>query len=263
MPEPPPLDVGALWESNAETWTRHVRSGFDVDRDQHNTPAFLAFLPDVAGRCGLDIGCGEAANTRALARRGARMTAIDIAPTFVRHAREAEAAEPLGIEFLVGNAEALPFADQAFDFATAFMCFMDVANPRAALREAHRVVRPGGFLQFSILHPCFDPPHRRLVRGEDGRAVAIEIGRYFDTTPTVETWRFSNSTAAERAMSAPFRVAHFHRPISEWINELVETGWTVERLNEPSTTPELVATFPSLSDLLVAPLFLQIRARRA
>jgi 2-polyprenyl-3-methyl-5-hydroxy-6-metoxy-1,4-benzoquinol methylase len=82
-----------------------------VYRDHLNTPAFLAMLPPVAGLHGLDIGCGEGTNTRALAKLGARMTAIDIAPTFVRHARETESVEGDGIDYSLADAQALPFAD--------------------------------------------------------------------------------------------------------------------------------------------------------
>ncbi len=83
-----PMDltnVVEYWEANAENWTRFSRAGYDVYRDTLNTPAFLAMLPPVDGLAGLDIGCGEGTNTRQLARRGARIHAIDIAPTFIRH----------------------------------------------------------------------------------------------------------------------------------------------------------------------------------
>ncbi len=254
-------DSNALWEANAETWTRHVRAGYDVYRDTHNTPAFLAMLPPVAGRAGLDIGCGEGANTRALARLGARMTAVDVAPTFVRYAAEAEHAEPLGIAYQLANAQALPFADGAFDFATAFMSLMDVPDAWQALREAHRVVRAGGFLQFSILHPCFAPPHRRVKR-EGGAAYAIEVGRYFEREPKSEVWQFSDAPPEVRAASASFRVVTFQRTLADWFNALIDIGWSIERLGEPSATGAEAAAVPAIADTQVAPLFLHVRVRR-
>src|SRR5215213_11336609 len=61
--------------------------------------AFFEMLPDVDGPSGLHVGCGEGHNTRLLAERGARMTGIDISRNFIRYAREAEAARPLGIRY--------------------------------------------------------------------------------------------------------------------------------------------------------------------
>jgi 2-polyprenyl-3-methyl-5-hydroxy-6-metoxy-1,4-benzoquinol methylase len=83
------------WEANADTWTLHARAGCNIYRDALNTPAFLSMLPLAAGLSGLDVGCGEGSNTRRLALLGARMQAIDIAPTFIRHARAAEEVAPL------------------------------------------------------------------------------------------------------------------------------------------------------------------------
>jgi 2-polyprenyl-3-methyl-5-hydroxy-6-metoxy-1,4-benzoquinol methylase len=77
-----PAELARYWESNAHARAVLARMGYDIYRDSLNTPAFLEFLPDVTGIHGLDIGCGEGSNTRLLADRGARMTAIDISPTF-------------------------------------------------------------------------------------------------------------------------------------------------------------------------------------
>jgi 2-polyprenyl-3-methyl-5-hydroxy-6-metoxy-1,4-benzoquinol methylase len=75
-------EVGRMWDENAEAWTKLARAGYDVSRDHVNTPAFFAMLPDVRGLRGLDVGCGEGHNTRLLAGRGARMTALDISGAF-------------------------------------------------------------------------------------------------------------------------------------------------------------------------------------
>lgn len=200
-------EVASLWESNAEDWTRLVRAGHDVYRDALNTPAFLEMLPPVDGLAGLDLGCGEGANTRALARLGARMTGVDVAPTFVRHASRKEAEERLGNRYLVADAARLPFANGAFDFATAFMSLMDMHDQPAAIREAARVLAPGGFLQFSILHPCFVPPTRRTIRGEDGTTRAIEVADYFvEADGSLEEWCCSSLSREERQATRPFRI---------------------------------------------------------
>ena len=255
--------VARYWEENAETWTRHTRAGYDIYRDRLNTPAFLAMMPQIDGLNGLDIGCGEGFNTRQLARLGARMQAIDIAPTFVRHAQETEQTEPLGIEYAVADATDMPFASSSFDFATAFMSMMDMADHGAALCEAARVLRPGGFLQFSILHPCFVPPHRKVLREPDGATRAIEIGGYFDATDgRIDTFRFENLPQEEHRKTEPFRVPRFHRTLSGWVDRIVASGLTIERFGEPRASVDVAKAEPVLEDTLVAPLFLHIRVRK-
>jgi len=93
----------------------------------------------------------------------ARMTAVDISEIFIQHAQQSEEEEPLGIDYRVASAVELPFADARFDFAVGFMSFMDIPETGRVLGEAYRVLKPGGFLQFSIEHPCFTTPHRRTA----------------------------------------------------------------------------------------------------
>lgn len=255
-------DIAQAWERNAETWTRQSRAGYDIYRDAVNTPAFLAMLPPVDGLDGLDIGCGEGTNTRSVARLGARLKAIDISPTFIRHARETESAEPLGIEFGVGDALALPFADGSFDFATAFMCLMDVRDPAKALLEIGRVLKSGGFVQFSILHPCFAPPYRKVVRDDAGRPKTIEVADYFAAGMHSEKWWFSKTDSEERERVAPFEVIYCHMPLAKWIDCLMDAGLVLWKLGEPSVSDETLAGTPEVADLKVAPLFLHLLARK-
>ncbi len=256
-------DVARAWEANAPVWTEQVRRGLDVYRDTLNTPAFLALLPDVMELEGLDIGCGEGSNTRELARRGACMRGIDIAPTFVRAARETEATTPLGIRYDAGDAMALPFADAVFDFATAFMSLMDMPEQGCALREAARVLKPGGFLQFSILHPCFVPPHRRVLREPDGAVRAVEVARYFDRVDGAEDrWWFTALAREERTGVAPFRIPRFHRTLSEWVAAVIGAGLVIEAMAEPCPDLETARATPIVADAAVAPLFLLVRARK-
>lgn len=256
-------EVGRYWNENAEVWTRLARAGYDVYRDQLNTPAFFAMLPDVSGQHGLDLGCGEGHNTRLLARRGARMTGIDIAEVFIGHARASEAAEPLGIRYLHASAVALPFHDAEFDFATGCMSFMDIPETDRLLAEAHRVLKPGGFLQFSITHPCFDTPYRRNLR-KDGLTYAVEVGDYFrEQNGEISEWIFGAAPAAETAGVPKFKIPRFNRTISQWLNLLIATGFTLERVEEPRPSDEAARQWPYIQDAQVVAYFIHFRVRKS
>ena len=258
-----PSEVAALWEGNAATWTAHALAGHDVYRDALNTPAFLAMLPSVKSLSGLDLGCGEGSNTRKVAQLGARMQGIDIAPTFIRHAQETEAASPLGITYIVGDGAALPFGEGSFDFMTAFMSLMDMPDQAQALRETARVLRPGGFFQFSILHPCFVPPYRKMLRDADGKDRAVEVAGYFDSIDgRVETFWFSPVSPEERARVAPFRVPRFHRTLTRWVEMIRGAGLVLDALGEPCASEELAKAEPTVADSRVAPLFLHFRVTK-
>jgi ubiquinone/menaquinone biosynthesis C-methylase UbiE len=255
--------VGHHWNRNAEVWTRLVRAGYDVYRDFLNTPAFLSLLPEVRGLSGLDIGCGEGHNTRLLAKRGARMAAVDISDVFIRYATKLEEDEPQGISYQVASAVELPFADNTFEFATGFMSFMDIPEIEQVFADTRRVLKPGGFMQFSITHPCYDTPYRRNLRNEQGQTYAYEVGDYFRTLDgEITEWHFS-AAPAELIEGLPmFMVPRFTRTLSQWLNLVIDSGFILEHFEEPCPSDEAVSQCPNIQDAQVIPFFLHIRARK-
>jgi SAM-dependent methyltransferase len=256
-------EVGDYWNGNAETWTKLARAGYDIYRDFVNTPAFFELLPDVAGLRVLDIGCGEGYNTRLLAERGARVVAFDIAERFIEYAIADERAGPRGIEYQIASAVELPFADASFDGATAFMSLMDIPEIDRVVAETFRVIRPGGFFQFSITHPCFDTLYRRTVRDEKGTKIGVEVGDYWGKVDgRVEEWLFSSAPTEVKATLPPFKVPRFTRTLSGWLNLVLDAGFAIERLCEPYASDDAIRARPRLARARVVADFLQVRLRK-
>ncbi|MBN1311598.1 MAG: class I SAM-dependent methyltransferase [Anaerolineae bacterium] len=256
-------EVRSYWDANADVWTELARAGYDTYRDGFNTPAFFEILPDVTGLSGLDIGCGEGHNTRLLAGQGARVTAFDISSIFICHARELESQQTSGIDYHIASAVELPFADATFDFATAFMSLMDIPETDLVLAEAYRVLKPGGFLQFSITHPCYDTPHRRKLCDKNSLTYAYEVGDYFRRLDgDVIEWLFSAAPPEVREGLPEFRIPRFTRTLSQWLNLLLETGFLLERIAEPYPGDEAVSAHPNIQDAQVVAYFLHVRTRK-
>jgi ubiquinone/menaquinone biosynthesis C-methylase UbiE len=93
----------------------------------------------------LEIAPGPGYLAIELARLGAyQIAGLDVSQTFVRIARENALRAGVEIDFRQGDAAALPFASEAIDFIVCRAAFKNFGDPDGALREMHRVLRPGG-----------------------------------------------------------------------------------------------------------------------
>src|SRR3954464_6343343 len=106
------------WDDAADAWVEHADSS-----DYQNLflqPRMFALAGDVAGRRVLDLGCGEGAYSRELARRGARVTGVDGSGKLIEVARQRAASAGLDVDHRCLNASALDGLDAAsFDLIVA------------------------------------------------------------------------------------------------------------------------------------------------
>jgi len=105
----------------------------------------------------LDVATGPGYVAAAAARRGADVVAVDFSEAMLAEARRHHPA----IDFRSGDAEALPFPDAAFDAVVMSFGLLHLARPDEALAEAHRVLRSGGRLAFTV----WDKPEQSIAFG--------------------------------------------------------------------------------------------------
>ncbi len=153
--------------------------------------AELGLLPeDMSGMRAVELGCGTGYVSGWMARRGAAVTGLDLSAEQLATARRLATAHDVPVTFIEGNAEVLPFEDASFDFAISEYGAAIWCDPDVWLREAWRVLRPGGRLVFLGHHPfaivstpdsgadCDDQLHRpyRGLGRTDWTAVEIDPG---------------------------------------------------------------------------------------
>jgi SAM-dependent methyltransferase len=252
--------IASIWDNNAAAWTTQVRDGRDLYREVFNNPSFLEFVPDLSERRVLDLGCGEGRNTRLFQKRGARMAGIDLSPRLIEAARAAEIDEPLGIEYHVGSfSELKQFPDESFDTAISTMAFMDGPGFYDAAHAVYRVLRPGGALYFSIIHPCFCRQGAHWVTDSSGRVEGKLVTSYWLDQPYIDEWRFSSSAEG----TDPFAVLYFPYRLEDYINGLCEAGFHILRIREPRPTEDMVRAYAPLHrERDHVPIFLYIAARK-
>jgi SAM-dependent methyltransferase len=123
----------------AEAYDRHV--GRYAPQLAHALISFAGVEPPMRA---LDVGCGPGALAAALVARLGSVSVCGVDPSerFVQACR----ARLPGVEVAVGSAEALPFADDAFDATLSQLVVNFMADPEAGVREMARVTRPGGLV---------------------------------------------------------------------------------------------------------------------
>jgi len=98
----------------------------------------------------LDVGCGVGHLMLRMARRGCRVTGVELIRADLRSARRLLGEIWQQVDLIEGDGGRLPFADESFDFVTCTETLEHVADYGLALRELARVLRPGGHLAVSV-----------------------------------------------------------------------------------------------------------------
>jgi len=210
----------------------------------------------------LDVATGGGHTAIALAPQVAGMIALDLTPEMLNAARGlAEERGVAGIEFVVGDAEALPFPDASFDLVTCRIAAHHFPEVQSFADEVARVLRPGG--RFILQDQCVpdtmaaaafvnlferlrDPSHARaLAEGAwlevlRRAGLDVETSEYFEKRMNLERWGAMQGCSPETIAKLRELLADAGETASAWMaaeGEGPETVFTIHHVVIASTKP--------------------------
>ncbi|AIF41887.1 methyltransferase (plasmid) [Dermacoccus nishinomiyaensis] len=205
-------EATADYDEFASAYVEENESG--LFNNWYERPEVLRLAGDVAGLRVLDAGCGHGPLTKELRDRGATVSGFDLSPAMIAIARERLGQDA---DMRVADLAApLSYEDDAFDLITCSLALHYVEDWSPTLGELRRVLRPGGKLIVSLVHPFL---FAALHRDQD----------YFALVQYSEDYEFGETAAV---------MTYWHRPLQDVLNAFIEAGFTFTRLTEPKVHPD-------------------------
>ncbi len=235
-----------LWEDHAGWWIDGFTAGADPEYEEQILPLAAAELGEAQSI--LDIGCGDGQISRMMAAVGAQVVGVDPTWNQIRVAHERGG----GASYLRTTADELPFADASFDAAVACLVFEHIDALDGAIAEVARVVKPGGRFCFFLNHPLLQTPGSGWIDDHiiDPPEQYWRIGPYLVESETIEQ------------VELGVYIRFIHRPLSRYVNTLVDHGLVLERMIEPAPPPGFLERAPEYADAATVPRLLYLRLRR-
>ncbi|GAA3762171.1 hypothetical protein GCM10022225_54870 [Plantactinospora mayteni] len=171
------------------------------------------------GPC-LELGCGTGAYADSIRSLGRTPIGVDLSAGMLRYARRR-------LPIVRGDATRLPVRDGALPAVVAVMVHTDMPGYPEVLREAARVLAPGGTFVHVGVHPCFCGG---FADRADRNAVLIRPG-YRDSNWTKESW-------TDRGIRD--KVGATHRPLAELLHMFLDAGLAFERFAEGGAPTPIV-----------------------
>jgi SAM-dependent methyltransferase len=207
------------WDRSAGAWLAAMSEGGDWARRAVLDRAMLDRVSQLAPADALDVGCGEGRFCRLLSDMGIKSVGVDPTLAFIEAARQ---LDPAGF-YDVGTVESLPYRDGAFDLVVSYMSLVDIEDVGRAISEMARVLAPGGALLIANLASHNSAGH--WLTDQEGRAIGYLVDRYLEERPIRQQW-------------AGIDIVNWHRPLSAYVQTLLDNRLRLTFFDEPAPAPD-------------------------
>jgi SAM-dependent methyltransferase len=215
--------MGAVYDEIAD-WYEHEFLGAQDARASDPLEidhCLRSLLGPGRGVC-LEVGCGTGVHAATVRELGWTPVGVDVSAGMLRHARGR-------LAIARADAQRLPLRDESLPVVISVMVHTDMPGYLAVVREAARVLRPGGALVHVGVHPCFCGG---FADRSDPQAVVIRPG-YLDSHWTKASW-------TDKGVRDKVGAAHF--PLPTLLHAFTSAGLTLDRFAEGGTPgPQVLA----------------------
>lgn len=227
-------DVRAAWDALAGYWDERMEAG--ATWQQHLIEPVVERLLELRPRERvLEIACGNGEFARRMSELGASVLATDFSDPMLERAR----GRGGDVEYRRADAtledELLALGDPgSFDAIVSNMAVMDMASIEPMASASARLLRPGGRLVLSTVHPAFNsgetvPTAESVYRdGEVGKVYSVKVSSY-------------GKVSTRKGVAIPGQPVeqwYFHRPLAEVLRPFFAHGFALDGLEEPLVAPE-------------------------
>jgi SAM-dependent methyltransferase len=213
-------------------------------------PAFRSLLPNLHNKKVLDLGCGFGESCKWYVANGAEcVVGVDISDKMITKAKQEFSDNR--IEYVNQSIEDIELKPNNFDLVLSSLAFHYVANFAKLVKRIYACVKPAGTLIFSQEHPVATAKKVSdgWVKDQNGKKVHWILDDYADEGIREQRWFIDG-------------VIKYHRTLSTIINTLIQTGFQIESVLEPTATVESEEKNESLKEERRRPPFLIVKAQK-
>lgn len=212
-------------------------------------PVLKRLLPDFNDKTVLDLGCGYGWHAIYAAKQGAKkIVACDISQKMLAVAKEKN--NHFNIEYRKISFEESDFAEAAFDIVLCSLVLHYLPSYQDFLTKVKKWLKPNGKLIFNVEHPVFTANgDQDWFYHEDGTIRHFPVDNYY-----IEGRREANFLGES--------VIKYHRTLTTYLNGLLQHGFEIVAIQEPTVSVEMLQQHPEFKDELRRPMMLIVSAQK-
>ncbi|MBU3113895.1 class I SAM-dependent methyltransferase [Clostridium lacusfryxellense] len=213
-------------------------------------PAMQSLLPDLTGKTILDLGCGFGENCVDFIGRGAaRVVGVDISEKMLAVAKGENSSQ--NIEYIRLDMNDINTIDEKFDIIYSSLAFHYIKSFSNLLGNINNLLNDNGLLIYSQEHPLTTGPKQgpTWTTDENKNPLHYNLSNYMESGERCVKWFVDG-------------LIKYHRPFSEIINTIIESGFRIDKILEPVPDEKSLMLIPKMKRDIHKPNFLLIKSTK-